>query len=252
MDALQISPSVWLGSYQALCDKQFVEQAQVKVIINCSPTYKFLHILHSSDLKISSDLIILLLDPSFEQTKFNEDELALLDDYIVRFNRILQNYIHFFYDANPSASNMIHKNLYDRPLSISSPVLSGNLLSLLFNINRLVKLLRSINPSMGVFVVSEDGNNVLSTALAMSYLMDSYGFNFDASFNNIASFRPSVAPFNLQFYDDLLIAQALKNFYGENQQIKQKSTGVLTTNCRLKRKNDYIAVGGESKKKNLR
>lgn len=250
--ASEISPSVWLGSYSLLSQQQFLDAKNIKVIINCSATCTFLKELGASGMNMSSDLVILLLDPSFDASRVTSDEMPLLDDYMSRFNRILQNYINFFYNLNPQANNLIHKFPQNKPLSISSPILTGNLKEQFFNINRLLKLLKNVNDSIGTLIVSPDGNSKLSTALTMSYLMDNYNFNFDASYTNLKITRPLIVPFNYQYYNDLLIIENLKKFYLENSSIKQTNNVLLTTNCNLKRKNeyDYICVGG-AKRKNV-
>lgn len=250
--ASEISPSVWLGSYSLLSQQQFLDAKNIKVIINCSPTCTFLKELGASGMNISSDLVILLLDPSFDAGRVTSDEMPLLDDYMSRFNRILQNYINFFYNLNPQANNLIHKFPQNKPLSISSPILTGNLKEQFFNINRLLKLLKNVNDSIGTLIVSPDGNSKLSTALTMSYLMDNYNFNFDASYTNLKITRPLLVPFNYQYYNDLLIIENLKKFYLENSSIKQTNNVLLTANCNLKRKNEYdcIWVGG-AKRKNV-
>lgn len=252
-EASEISPLVWLGSYTVLSQQQFLDAKNIKVIINCSPTSTFLKELNASGMNMSSDLVILLLDPSFDTGRVKDDEMPLLDEYVNRFNRILQNYINFFYNLNPEVNNLVHKSPQNKPLSIGSPILTGNLKEQFFNINRLVKLLRNVNNSIGTLIVSPNGNAQLSTGLAMSYLMDNYNFNFDASYTNIKITRPLVAPLNYQYYEDLLIIENLKKFYHENTSIKQTNNVLLTTNCNLKRKNEYdfIWVGGEAKRKNV-
>ncbi|CUM52845.1 unnamed protein product [Debaryomyces fabryi] len=251
-EASEISPSVWLGSYSVLSQQPFLDAKNIKVIINCSPTCKFLKELSASGMSMSSDLVILLLDPPFDSGKVTDDEMPLLNDYMSRFNRILQNYISFFYNLNPEVNNLIHKFPQNKPLNISSPILTGNLKEQFFNINRLLKLLKNMNNSIGTLIVSPDGNSQLSTGVAMSYLMDNYNFNFDASYTNLKITRPLIIPLNYQYYDDLLIIENLKKFYQENTSIKQTNNVLLTTNCNLKRKNDYdyIWVGG-SKRKNV-
>lgn len=250
--ASEISPSVWLGSYSLLSQQQFLDAKNIKVIINCSATCTFLKELGASGMNMSSDLVILLLDPSFDAGRVTSDEMPLLDDYMSRFNRILQNYINFFYNLNPQANNLIHKFPQNKPLSISSPILTGNLKEQFFNINRLLKLLKNVNDSIGTLIVSPDGNSKLSTGLTMSYLMDNYNFNFDASYTNLKITRPLIVPFNYQYYNDLLIIENLKKFYLENSSIKQTNNVLLTANCNLKRKNEYdcIWVGG-AKRKNV-
>ena len=250
--ASEISPSVWLGSYSLLSQQQFLDAKNIKVIINCSATCTFLKELGASGMNMSSDLVILLLDPSFDAGRVTSDEMPLLDDYMSRFNRNLQNYINFFYNLNTPANNLIHKFPQNKPLSISSPILTGNLKEQFFNINRLLKLLKNVNDSIGTLIVSPDGNSKLSTGLTMSYLMDNYNFNFDASYTNLKITRPLIVPFNYQYYNDLLIIENLKKFYLENSSIKQTNNVLLTANCNLKRKNeyDYIWVGG-AKRKNV-
>lgn len=250
--AQEIAPQVWLGSFAALREQSFLEQHGIKVIINCTPTYCFLNELNRSNINISTDMIMLLLDLSFDTNKFSPDELWLLDGYIERFGRILQNYLHFFYHENPMAPNLIHSFPQGKSFSLSSPVLTGNLKMQLFNINRLLKLLRNVNDTIGVIVVSADGDAPLSSAVAISYLMDSYNINLAGSICNLMACRPLIKEFNPQFYEELYIIENLKMFYHENLTIKQLSHALLTSNRKLKRKNDPIAVdGGASKRPNF-
>lgn len=251
--ATEISPSVWLGSYGTLSQQQFVDANNIKVIINCRETCGFLEALNASGMNVSSDMIVLLLDPSFDAATVAGDEREMLAEYESRFGRVLLNYINFFYDSNPHANNLVHQLPQNGSLCLSSPILRGNLKQQLFNINRLLRLMRNVNDTIGTLIVSHDGNSLLSTAVAMSYLMDNYNFNFDASYTNLRIARPLVLPLNFQYYDDLLIVENLKRFYQENSLIKQHSAALLTANCNLKRKNefDFIWVGGDAKRKNI-
>lgn len=250
--ATEISPGIWLGPYETLGQQQFMDANNIKMIINCSTTRPFLGALNASGMNMSSDLIVLVLDPAFDADDGQGDG-RVLNEYVNRFTRVLQNYVSFFYDSNPHVHNLIHQFPQNRPLCLTSPILTGNLKQQFFNVNRLLKLMKNLNDSIGTLIVSPDGNTPLSTGLAMSYLMDNYNFNFDASYTNLRITRPLVVPFNYQYYDDLLIVENLKKFYQENTQIKQNGAGLMTTNCKLKRKNDhdFIWVGGDAKRKNV-
>ncbi|CCE80299.1 Piso0_003412 [Millerozyma farinosa CBS 7064] len=247
-EANSIAPNVWLGSYSVMWNWQFFDANNIKVLINCANTYEFMGAMQRSGIPIGSDTIVLSLDPWFNEDGLSESERQTMGEYYAQFNRTLQNYLSFFYHYNPNVGTLIHQLPQGAKLSINSPILAGNLKENLFNVNRMLKLLRVINPSIGVAILSPDGNSALSTAVAMSFYMDTYNFNFDASFRNLKSIRPSIHTLNYQFYDDLIIMESLKKFYQENIEIKQENDSLLTTNCKSKRKQEYISVGGEHKR----
>ncbi|CUM67127.1 uncharacterized protein PRCAT00004816001 [Priceomyces carsonii] len=257
LQPLEIAPSIWLGPFNVLDDYEFMSSKNIKIIINCSPTYSFLNHLENSGVAISSDVIILSLDLSFSTDKFSPDEQYLLNNFIFKFNRILQNFMSHFYKSNPNSSNLIHEVPSDKEFAINSPILSGSLKQHLFNINRLIKLLKTMNQSIEVLIVSADGNDQLSSALAMSYLMDSYNYNLIASYNSLKSKRPTIKEMNSNYYDDLLVIESLKKFYQENLILKQKNPGILMSNCKLKRRNAeeedmanrFVTCGGYRKRR---
>lgn len=233
----EIAPSVWCGSFLCL-SSHFIHSRNIKIIVNCSPTLEFFSELELTSL--SSDIVVLSLDPSFTIGNYNVNIQHHLNKEISKFNRILQNYINHFYLLNPSATNVIHKLFNNQPLQFQSPILSGGFLqNLLFQINRFIKLLKNINNSVEVLIVSKEGYNLLSTAISVSYLMDSYNFNLGASIKHLQLRNPKIMPLNSNFYDDLIIIESLKKFYKENREIKDNSaSGVLTANYKLKRRND--------------
>ncbi|EDK39052.2 hypothetical protein PGUG_03150 [Meyerozyma guilliermondii ATCC 6260] len=236
MECHEFAPGMWLGTYQSF-ESVAMTRHNFKLVINCSPTYKFLAHLENSNMAISSDVIMVSLDPGFSTDNFSPDESERLMEYITRLNRVLQNYIGHFYGLNSRAHNLIHPMPNGRPFSMSSPVLSGSLKPHLFSLNRLIKLLRHVDDTIEVAIVSSENFNSVATGLAMSYLMDHYGLNYGASYNRLVARTDGVCPLNPSFYDDLLVIEAVRQFSTENNAIKHNST-VLTTHCKLKRKND--------------
>lgn len=223
--AQEFAPGVWLGPYASL-HNQFLAANNVKIIINCGSTTSLLSYLNSCS--ILSDIIIVSLDPSYR------DGSPLVHQFVRSFNKVLQNYLTSFYRRD---TNVIHELPAALSLlNISSPILTGNLKLQFFNLVRLIKLMSSINPLIQTLIVSETGNTSLSTALAIAYLMDTYNYNVAASLNVLRTKRPSVHDLNYNFYDDLLIVENLKKFHAENNTIKMRNPGVLTTNCKLKRR----------------
>lgn len=234
----EIAPSVWCGSYLSLSN-HFLHTRNIKILVNCSPTLEFLSELETSDVSLSSDMVLLSLDPSFTLENYDQNTQFHLRKEISKFNRTLQNYINHFYTLNPKLQSIIHQLYNNQPLSFDSPILSGsNLQNLLFQINRLIKLLKNINTQVEVLIVSREGSNLLTTALSISYLMDSYNFNFVASLKHLQMRDSKVVPLNCNYYDDLIILESLKKFYNENLLIKESSQDLLTANPKLKRRND--------------
>ncbi|RLV83572.1 hypothetical protein JA9_004750 [Meyerozyma sp. JA9] len=236
MECNEFAPGMWLGTYQSF-ESAAMARHNFKLVINCSPTYKFLAHLENSNMAISSDVIMVSLDPGFSTDKFSPDESERLMEYVTRLNRVLQNYIGHFYGLHSRAHSLIHPMPNGRPFTMSSPVLSGGLKPHLFSLNRLIKLLRHVDDTIEVAIVSSEKCSSVATGLAMSYLMDHYGLNFTASYNHLVAKTDLVTPLNPSFYDDLLVIEAVRQFNTENCAIKHGSS-VLTTHCKLKRKND--------------
>lgn len=261
--AQEVCPKVWLGPYSALSHDNFLERHNIKIIINCLSTGKFLRALEQPQVAISSDVIILSLDPSFSVSDFETQELVL--EFTRKFNRILQNYLNYFYVNNPDSTYLIHQIPNNQLLlSIRSPILQGNLKLQFFVLVRLMNLLKSINSNVQCLVLSDTGNSNLSTGLITAYLMDCYNYNIKNSYTVVHSARPSVSALNNNFYDDLLIIENLKKFSSENNALKQNNPGVLIKNYKLKRRNDEeeddlrmdddmeyneICVGGDRKRR---
>lgn len=258
--AQEFAPQIWLGGYNSLLtssySSNFIDDKNIKIIINCGNTHNFLEFLHTRLINsISSDVIILSLDPSFNPTNNHQD---LIQEFVVTYKKKLRNYLQSFY-LNEKDSNLIHdfpdkENNFDGLLS--SPILSGANLKLhFFQLNRLIKLFKNVNQSVSVLLVSSTGNNSLSTGLAISYLMDHYNYQIAPSFNLIQNIRPSLVQLNMNFYDDLIIVENLKRFYEENSVIKLNNPNYLLTNCKLKRKqvddddSDMISAGGDASKR---
>lgn len=251
----QLAPGVFVGNYDTLLDQEFLDSANAKVIVNCGLTDQFLQFVDVLQPVISSDVIVLNLDPNVSK------EDAAFKDFHSRFNRILQNYLAFFYSYNDNVKYYINSNYEDAKLAFDSPTMNGMpIIKLLFNINRLLKLIRNVNSSVGVLFVSRYcGQNHYSNgvlhSLAILYLMDHYNYNFEASYRYLASSYPQLhgmannfmdtlgaAPelFNFNHYEDVLLIDSLKKFYSENRKIKQNEGGVMTKNIKLKRSIDCI------------
>jgi hypothetical protein len=257
--AQELAPGMWLGGYSCIAKNalgvDFLSEKNIKIIINCGDTLQFLQTLELRDVVgISSDVIIISLDPSFDKSCSH-----MISDFVATFRKKITNYVQSFYILNPK-KNLIHEFPDNFNELLLSPILHGSNLNVhFFNINRLVKLFRCVNSDVEVLILSETGNSSLSTALAITYLMDNYSYKLDPSFRLVQLKRPSIAPLNINFYDDLLIIENLKKFYSENMSIKLKNTGVLMTNCKLKRRHDdeeneeesddLISVGGDTSKR---
>lgn len=233
-----LAPGVAIGNYRALLEGG----CSPKVIVNCGLTERFLEFLDTSQPVISSDVIVLSLDPSTmpsdkAYTKFH-----------ARYHRVLQNYLAFFYSYNADASYYVHANYQNGPLSFELPILSGNPLRLLFNVNRLIRLICNVNRLAGVLLVSENfgtnhRGNALLHALALLYLMDNYGYNYEASVRALLSMVPAGPLLSSHHYDDILLIDSLKKFYRENIEIKQSLRGVMTKNYALKRSLESVDMG---------
>lgn len=257
---LQLAPGIFLGLFDVLLDRKFADS--VKVIVNCGATAGFLDFLDGSQPVISSDVVVLNLDPTTSALD------AAYKQFHLRFNRVLQNYLSFFYSHNKDASFLINSNYQNAQLAFDSPTMNGVPLKLLFNINRLLKLIKHVSPSVGfVFVAEKFGachhSNGLLFALAILFLMDSYNYNFEASYRFLQNILPPPLPvypengvfaepaelLNPNLYDDMLLIDSLKKFYVENQKIKQSEARVLTKNIRLKRSVDCLDVAAPAVKR---
>lgn len=252
----QLAPEVFLGTYGILTDLDFINKNNVKVVVNCGSTTRFLRFLDLQQPVLSSDIIALNFDP---------DTLAsdpAYKGFHCRYNKVLQNYLAFFYDYNDEVKYYINLNFENAKLTFDSPTMNGMPLKLLFKTNRLLKLIKNVNSSVGVVFVSEHfghqhHSNGLLFALAILYLMDSYNYNFESSYRYLNSVLPLLFTeendmvyfntitadlFNFRHYDDVLLIDSLKKFYAENCHIKQKELGVMTKNRNSKRSLDSEAV----------
>ncbi|KAI5963521.1 uncharacterized protein KGF55_002401 [Candida pseudojiufengensis] len=235
----EICPNVWLGPYQSLINESstnntsFITNSNVKVIINCGTTMKFLNLVENSkNVSISSDILILSLDPSFKINEEEQQQNELIKNFISKFNKILQNYINSFY-LNSPIKNLIYKLPQHKSFQIKTPILNDlNLKIQLFKIIRLISIFKLINQNLQILVVSEDGNLNLSTGVLISYIMDNYKFNFTNSFKFLKLKRPSINDFNFNYYDDLLIIENLKKFYFENVEIKLNDCNLMVNKCK--------------------
>ncbi|KAL1570364.1 hypothetical protein MG5_00921 [Candida albicans P57072] len=244
----QICPRVWLGPYNALINKtdnydsNFLVEHNIKIIINCGTTLQFLDLIENNrDVSVPSDVLILSLDPFFQ----SHDELAV--NFVQKYSRILTNYLNYFYKSNPNAAKLIEQlpNSTDR-IQISSPILCGtNLMMQFFSLIKLIDLFKSVNQEMEVLIISQDGNDNLSTGLMIAYLMDTYRYNLLNSFNMIKSRRPSIYDWSSVEYDALL-----KQFYAQ----------ICETNCptsmdTIKRSSqeddNEVLAGGDRKRRFL-
>lgn len=248
-----ICPSIWLGSFSTLNDGAFLNDANIKLIINCSPVQRFLKFLNddSNNVVLSSNIMILNLDPNFTTASLNQDEQYQLLEFNKVYNKVLQNYLNYFYKFNDNLDYLVHNTT---SLSINSPILTGSLLNQYFNITRFVNLCRNIDSSMQMLVISETGNSQLSTSLLIAILMDCYSYNVENSFKHIRNLYPSINDFNVNYYDDLLMMDNLKKFHHENKTIKLMNPQILTTNYKLKRRHDDESTtcrGSERKRKIL-
>ncbi|OBA23184.1 hypothetical protein METBIDRAFT_29710 [Metschnikowia bicuspidata var. bicuspidata NRRL YB-4993] len=244
--AINLAPGVVLAGHASMLDTAIM--SDVKVVVNCGSTSNFLRFLDEYQPVVSSDIIVLNLDP------YASSADPPYMDFHSRFNRVLQNYLAFFYSYNKDVQFFINSNYENSKLSLDSPTMNGVPLRLLFNINRLLKLIKNVNGTAGfLFVSGHFGllhhSNALLYALAMLYLMDNYNYNFEASYRFLQSLLPPpggasatpslfpVAPdlFNPNHYDDVLLIDSLKKFYVENGKIKQSESGVMTRNFKLKR-----------------
>ncbi|KAI3404089.2 hypothetical protein KGF56_003125 [Candida oxycetoniae] len=258
----EICPNVWLGPYSSLrnySNNKILEQQKqsggtntsflaknkgIKMIINCGTTAKFLDLIENSiEVSISSDIMILSIDPAFDPQHQNEQ--VLISEFTTKFNRILQNYLSYFYIDNPSSINLIHQLPKSHDLtSIKSPLFTGSNLKIqFFKIVRLISLFKYIfNHEFQILILSESGDLNLSTGLTIAYLMDNYKYNLNNSFRLIKEKRPTVMELKLNFYDDLLIVEHLKKFYLENIEIKVKNPQLLIN--KVKRKNSLCENDG--------
>ncbi|KAI5968766.1 hypothetical protein CANMA_002202 [Candida margitis] len=282
--AQEICPGIWLGPYTSLLTTpqattnlqyapppqtqthlggggySFISNNNIKIIINCGSTLKFLDLIENSPhISISSDVLVLSLDPSFDlsttattTTSSPYSNSELVQSFTRDYSKILQNYMNSFYFNNPNANNLIHNLPQNHNLTIESPILNGSNLKLqFFKLIRLISLFKLINFDLQCLFVSEDGNGSLSTGLTIAYLMDCYRYNFQNSFNLILERRPTIRNLQLNYYDDLLIIENLKKFYGENIELKGRNPNLLMNG--VKRTSggggeDGAAVEGENRR----
>lgn len=251
---VQLAPEVFVAGYDILLDRKFLDSANIKVIVNCGLTDQFLQFLDLQQPTISTDVIVLNLDPNISQQE------PAFKEFHLRFNRILQNYLAFFYSYNENVNYFINSNYQNASLSFESPTMNGMpIIKLLFNINRLLKLIKNVNTSVGVLFVSkyyghEHYSNGVLYALAILYLMDHYNYNFESCYRYISSSLPQKEEngpktpnngpqlFNFNHYEDVLLIDSLKKFYGENRKIKEEEAGVMTKNVKLKRSIDNLTT----------
>lgn len=247
--AQEICPGIWLGPYTSLLTTpqvtnlryapppqsqlagggyNFISNNNIKIIVNCGSTLEFLDLIENSPhISISSDVLVLSLDPSFDASMSPQGN-ELIQRFTRDYSKILQNYMNSFYFNNPNANNLIHNLPSNHNLSIDSPILNGSNLKLqFFKLIRLISLFKLINYDLQCLFVSEDGNGSLSTGLTIAYLMDCYRYNFQNSFKLIHERRSTIRQLQLNFYDDLLIIENLKKFYWENIELKGKNPNLL-------------------------
>lgn len=245
---LELAPGVHLGSYWSLSDKELIETGNIKIIVNCGNTSHFLNHLDGVKPVISSEVVVLNLDPSI--SGLDEDYKRIHS----QFNKVLKNYLAFFYNYNEKVSQIIHLNYMNDNLTFESPNLDGMPLILFFKINRFLKLMQNLNSEIGVLFVSdsfgcEKLSNGVIYSLAILYLMDNYGFDFDASFGHLRSAlakrfsssesgHPHIFAFN--HYDHMILVNSLKVFFEENLKIKNKGSVKMTTHANRKRRIDSV------------
>lgn len=239
----ELTPGVFVGSYSSLLDQEFLDRTNIKVIVNCGSSLRFIEFLDLQLPIISSDVVVLNLDLSLPTN------LAIFNEIHERFNKVLQHYLSFFYQHNTNIHYFINSNLNNAELKFRSPTINGNPLKLLFNINRLLKLMTNINRSAGVIFLSynfdhQSPSNSLLYTLSLLFLMDKYNLNLEASSKYLKSLviplgDIEIRLFNCKHYDDVLLVDSLKKFYTENQKIKRNESGILTENFNLKRSCEF-------------
>ncbi|KAI5955497.1 hypothetical protein KGF57_003629 [Candida theae] len=272
--AQEICPGIWLGPYTSLLNTPqainlhyapppqtlstsvggtsggFISNNNIKIIVNCGSTLKFLDLIENSPhISISSDVLVLSLDPAFDvsasQTRAPHHELV--QRFTRDYSKILQNYMQSFYFNNPNANNLIHSLPSSHNLNIDSPILNGSNLKLqFFKLIRLISLFKLINYDLQCLFVSEDGNGSLSTGITIAYLMDCYRYNFQNSFKLIRDRRPTIRDLQLNFYDDLLIIENLKKFYVENIELKGRNPNLLMNGFKRSMGGDAVSNEDES------
>ncbi|KAG5421145.1 hypothetical protein I9W82_000235 [Candida metapsilosis] len=286
--AQEICPGIWLGPYTSLLTTpqvtnlhyapppqshstggyNFISNNNIKIIVNCGTTLKFLDLIENSPhISISSDVLVLSLDPSFDAMASPSQGHELIQQFTRDYSKILHNYMNSFYFNNPNANNLIHNLPSNQNLSIDSPILNGSNLKLqFFKLIRLISLFKLINYDLQCLFVSEDGNGSLSTGLTIAYLMDCYRYNYENSFKLIHDRRPTIHTLQLNFYDDLLIIENLKKFYYENIELKGRNPNLLMNGFKRSSGNggnnedgvveddngktgDEIMVGGDRKRR---
>lgn len=234
----EICPTIYYATPNSLKQEVF-NHYNFKIIINCLPTQGFLNILNESDINISTDITILSLDLNFDMDKFNPDERVLLNEFHKTYNKVLQNYLNHFITYNPAYLDLSNKLPENTTLQLSAPILTGNIKNNLFKLIRFITLFRIIDESIDVLIIGEANENV-SKSLIVAYLMDTYNYNLSASLNYL-SYKINFK-FNLNYYNDLLLVENLKEFYHENIEIKRGSE-VLYNNKLGKRSRDDATIG---------
>lgn len=215
-----------------------LEKYNIKVVVNCGLTEQFLNFIDESQPVISSDVIVLNLDPN------TSHDHGAFQEFHARYNRVLQNYLAFFYKYNQNVLFFVNSTYQDSKLAFDSPTLNGVPLKLLFNVNRLLKLIKNINLGVNFLFVAEHFekqhlSNGLLYSLAILYLMDNYNYNFDASLKYLQSclvMHHGCSLFCHNHYDDMLLIDSLKKFYKENSRIKAAEDCLMTKNIKLKRR----------------
>lgn len=140
--AQEICPGIWLGPYTSLLTTpqvtnlryapppqsqlagggyNFISNNNIKIIVNCGSTLEFLDLIENSPhISISSDVLVLSLDPSFDASMSPQGN-ELIQRFTRDYSKILQNYMNSFYFNNPNANNLIHNLPSNHNLSIDSP-----------------------------------------------------------------------------------------------------------------------------------
>ncbi len=247
----EICPRVWLGPYDALLSnpeeisRNFLVDHNIKIIINCGTTLPFIDLIENHrNITISSDVLVLSLDPLFESNH------ELVRDFVKKYTRVLTNYLNFFYKTNPEAGKLIHQLPGSNEcIQMTSPILTGgNLMLQYFNLIRMINLFKLINQELEIYIVSHDGNENLLTGLMIAYLMDTYRYNLVNSLKLIRNRRPSIKELSCVEYEDLL-----SQFYIQNCEIKCTPLS-MTQLKRTSQEDDtseVMAGGGDRKRRFL-
>ena len=95
--AVCLAPGVVIAGYSAMLRPELMNDA--KVVVNCGSTLRFLNFLDEARPVVSSDVIVLNLDPNTSSTD------APYKEFHSRFNRILQNYLRSFIATTRTCSS---------------------------------------------------------------------------------------------------------------------------------------------------